>query len=208
MIDETSIVSSMRTMIQGWGRGRIFFLTDFACLEAPVSVRKFISEMAEEGFVARLARGIYCYPRLVDNGYTARMALPEAEEIAYALSETENIRILPYGDEAAYRLGLTSMRMGNLRYRTDGSHRVINLSNGRKIYFNHTSEMKMFAYRNETMRLLATAIRDLGEEYVCTDEKTRIIRRHLRQVPEQDYMRDIVLPPAWVREIIERIWNG
>lgn len=198
----------MRKMIQEWGRGRIFFLDDFACLDAPIAVRKFISEMAEDGFIARLARGIYCFPRMAGDGYSARMVLPEAETIAHALAEKENIRILPYGDEAAYRLGLTTMRVGNLRYRTDGSPRVINLSKGNKIYFNHTSEMKMFAYRSETMRLVATAIRDLGEEYICTDEKIRLIRHHLRQVPEPDYMKDIVLPPAWVREIIDRMWNG
>ena len=207
MTDERNINSAMREMIQEWGRGRIFFLDDFACLDAPIAVRKFISEMAEDGFIARLARGIYCFPRMAGDSYSTRMLLPEAEEIAHALAEKESIRILPYGDEAAYRLGLTTMRVGNLRYRTDGSPRTINLSKGSKIYFNHTSEMKMFAYRNETMRLVATAIRDLGEEYICTDDKTRLIRHHLRQVPESDYMKDIVLPPAWVREIIDRIWN-
>ncbi len=198
----------MREKIQGWGRGRIFFLSDFASLESPISVRKFISEMAEDGFVVRLARGIYCYPRLDGDGFATRRILPDAEEIAYALAAKENIRILPYGDESAYKLGLTTMRVGMLKFRTDGSPRVINLSHGRKIYFNHTSEMKMFAYCNETMRLVAAAIRDLGEEYICTPEKERILRSHLRQVPESDYKKDIVLPPAWVREIIERLWNG
>lgn len=207
MIDEATIKSSMREMIQGWGRGRIFFLSDFAVLEAPIAVRKFVSEMAEEGYVVRLARGIYCYPRLDSDGYSTRMILPEAEDIAYALAAKENVRILPYGDEAAYRLGLTTMRVGQPKFRTDGSSRVINLSRGRKIYFNHTSEMKMFAYSNETMRLVSMAIRDLGEEYVCTEEKTRLLREHLRHVPESDYKKDIVLSPAWVSEIIERIWN-
>ncbi len=198
----------MREMVQGWGRGRIFFISDFSSLEDPVSVRKFLSEMAEEGFVVRLARGIYCYPRISGDGFSMRRMLPDAEEIAYTLAAKENVRILPYGDDAAYKLGLTSMRVGMLKYRTDGSPRVINLSNGRKIYFNHTSEMKMFAFCNETMRLISTALRDLGEEYICTDEKKRTLRAHLRNVPESDYMNDIKLTPAWVRDIIEELWNG
>ncbi len=208
MTDETTILSSMTEMITGWGRGKIFFLNDFASLDNPVSVRKFLSELAEEGFVFRLARGIYCYPRTSGDGYSMRRLLPDPEEIAYALAAKENIRILPYGDEAAYKLGLTTMRVGMLKFRTDGSPRVINLSNGKKIYFNHTSEMKMFAFCNETMQLISSAIRDLGEEYICTDEKQRTLRALLRQVSESDYVKDIVLTPAWVRDVIEKLWNG
>ncbi len=208
MTDETTILSSMTEMIKGWGRGKIFFLSDFASLENPVSVRKFLSEMAEEGFIFRLARGIYCYPNISGDGYSMQRLLPDPEYIAYTLAAKENIRILPYGDEAAYKLGLTTMRVGMLKFRTDGSPRVINLSNGKKIYFNHTSEMKMFAFCNETMQLISSAIRDLGEEYICTDEKQRTLRALLREVPESDYIKDIVLPPAWVRDIIEKLWNG
>ena len=78
MTVEETIESRMRSMIRGWGRGKIFFLDDFACLEDPVSVRQFICGMVDEGFVIRLARGIYCYPKISFEEYSSRMILPDA----------------------------------------------------------------------------------------------------------------------------------
>lgn len=208
MTGEETIDFTMRSMIRGWGRGRIFFLDDFSCLNNPVSVRQFICGMVDEGFVARLARGIYCYPRLSEGEYTSRMVLPSPETIAYALAAKENVRIIPYGDQAAVKLGLSSLVVSNQKYLTDGSPRVINLTATNKIYFNHTSEVKMFAFRNETMQLLSSAIRALGKEYFESEEKKRQVRSILKDVSEEEFSRDIILPPAWVGKIITDIWNN
>lgn len=43
---------------------------------------------------------------------------------------------------------------------------------------------------------------------VCLHRREdKATEEHLRHVPESDYKKDIVLSPAWVSEIIERIWN-
>lgn len=206
MIEGETIESKMRSMVIGWGRGRIFFLDDFSCLEDPVSVRQFICGMVNDGFVIRLARGIYCYPRLSDGEYSTKMIIPDPETIAYALAAKENVRITPYGDLAASKLGLTTMVISSHKYLTDGSPRVINLSSTRKIYFNHTSEVKMFAFRNETMQMLSSAIRALGKVYFEDEEKKRQIRAILKEVPEEDFNEDIKIPPAWVGEIMREYW--
>ena len=208
MTQESTIEYRMRSMIRDWGRGRIFFLDDFACLEDPVSVRQFICGMIDEGFVVRLARGIYCYPRLTGGEYSSRMLLPDAETVAYALAAKENVRIIPYGDQAAFKLGLTTMVVSNRKYLTDGSPRVINLSATRKIYFNHTSEVKMFAFKNETMQMLSSAIRALGAEFFDNETVIRKVRGILKDIPEKEYYTDITLPPAWVGKIIDDIWNS
>ena len=117
------------------------------------------------------------------------------------------MRIVPYGDQAAYRLGLTGLQLSTLKYLTDGASRVINLTSEKKIYFNHTSEVKIFDYCNETMQMIASAIRALTEEYL-DGEKKRIIHKHLRTVPEDEFLKDITIPPAWVGEIILDIWNN
>jgi hypothetical protein len=57
------------------------------------------------------------------------------------------------------------------------------------------------------MQMVSSAIRALTEE--CLDaEKKRIIHRHLRIVPEEDFNKDITIPPAWVGKIIMEIWNN
>ena len=74
--------------------------------------------------------------------------IPEPETIAYALAAKDRFRIIPYGDQAAYKLGLTGLRISDLKYLTDGDPRHIKLAKGRKVYFNHTSEVRMFDYCN------------------------------------------------------------
>ena len=99
------------------------------------------------------------------------------------------------------------MRISDLKYLTDGAPRKINLSATKKIYFHHTDEVKMFGYRNETMQDIASAIRFLTEEMI-DEERKRVIHKHLRTVPEEDFRHDITIPPAWVGRIISDIWKN
>ena len=200
------VTQKMREMIRGWDRGRIFFLDDFATLGSPGAVRFALLGMVKEGFVIRLARGVYCYPE-ISGEFTMKRIIPSDERIAHCIAEKEKVRIIPYGDQAAYKLGLTTMRISDLKYLTDGAPRKINLSATRKIYFNHTDEVKMFGYRNETMQDIASAIRFLTEEMI-DGERKRVIHKHLRTVPEEDFRHDSTIPPAWVGKIITEIWNN
>lgn len=162
-------------------------------------------ELKKQGLILRPARGIYCYPRIRDE--YSRFVTPSPETIAEAFAKKERVRIVPYGDNAAFRLGLSGLQVSILKYLTDGASRVINLLGGKKIFFNHTSEVKIFDFCNETMQMVSAAIRVLTEK--CLDaEKKRIIHKHLRTVPEEEFRKDITIPPAWVGEIIMDIWNN
>ena len=191
--------------IRQMDRGTIFFIDDFIELGSSGAVRIALMELKKQGIILRLARGIYCYPQIRSeySGYIT----PTPETIADTLAKKERVRIIPYGDNAAYKLGLTGLQVSNLKYLTDGASRVINLSSGKKIIFNHTSEVKIFDFCNETMQMVSAAIRALTEE--CIDgEKKRIIHQHLRTVPEEEFRKDITIPPAWVGKIILEIWNN
>lgn len=186
-------------------RGTIFFIDDFIGLGSLGSIRIALMELKKQGLILRPARGIYCYPK-IRNEYSGFIT-PSPESIAEALAAKERVRIVPYGDNAAYKLGLSGLQISNLKYLTDGASRTINLAGGQKIFFNHTSEVKIFDFCNETMQMVSAAIRALTEE--CLDaEKRRIIHKHLRTVPESEFLKDIAIPPAWVGEIIIDIWNN
>ena len=198
---KTLVLEKIRKM----PRGSIFFIDDFIELGSHGSIRIALMELKKEGLILRPARGIYCYPK-IHNEFSG-FSTPSAESIAEALAAKERIRIIPYGDQAAYKLGLTGLQVSNMKYLTDGPSRIINLSVGKKIFFNHTSEVKMFDFCNETMQMVSSAIRVLTEE--CLDaEKKRIIHKHLRSVPDNEFMKDITIPPAWVGEIMLEIWNN
>lgn len=198
---QTLVLGKIRKM----ERGSIFFIDDFIELGSAGSVRLALMELKKQGLILRPARGIYCYPKIRDE-YSGFIT-PSPETIAEALAKKERVRIVPYGDNAAFRLGLSGLRVSNLKYLTDGASRVINLSGGQKIFFNHTSEVKIFDFCNETMQMISAAIRILTEENVDA-EKKRIIKRHLKSVPEEEFRKDITIPPAWVVKIILDIWNN
>lgn len=191
--------------IQKMPRGKIFFIDDFIELGSPGAVRLSLMQLKKDGLIIRPARGIYCYPKISTE--FPGIITPTAESIAEALAARERVRIIPYGDQAAYKLGLTGLQISNLKYLTDGASRKINLTSDKKIYFNHTSEVKIFDFCNETMQMVSSAIRALEEENLDA-EKRRKIHAHLRTVPEKDFIKDISIPPAWVGKIILDIWNN
>lgn len=197
----------MRWMLRSWERGRFVFTDDFASLESQGSVRIGLCQLVKDGVLHRIARGIYYYAGITgDINVKTSFVMPSEETIAYAVAERERIRIIPYGDQAAKKLGITGMSISMLKYLTDGAPRVINLAKGRKIYFNHTSEVKMFDFCNETMQMISSAIRALGAKMIGEREK-QILQEAIRKVPEKDFEKDITIPPAWVQVIMLEVWN-
>ena len=197
----------MRGMLRSWERGRFVFTDDFASLESQGSVRIGLCQLVKDGVLHRIARGIYYYAGITgDINVKTSFVMPSEETIAYAVAERERIRIIPYGDQAAKKLGITGMSISMLKYLTDGAPRVINLAKGRKIYFNHTSEVKMFDFCNETMQMISSAIRALGADMIGEREK-QILQEAIRKVPDKEFEKDITIPPAWVQAIMLEIWN-
>ena len=200
-------LKQMREMLRTWERGRFVFTDDFASLESLGSVRIGLCQLVKDGVLHRIARGIYYYAGITgDINVKTSFVMPSEETIAYAVAERERIRIIPYGDQAARKLGITGMSISSLKYLTDGAPKVINLAKGRKIYFNHTSEVKMFDFCNETMQMISSAIRALGADMIGEREK-QILQEAIRKVPEKEFEKDITIPPAWVQVIMLEVWN-
>ena len=181
------------------GRGRIFFAQEYYDRWPDSTVRFTLAEMAKDGQIVRLARGVFCFPKVSD--YGMKMILPEPDSIADAIAEKSRIRIVPYGDQAAYLVGLAAFQFSKTTYLTDGAPRIIHLSNGRTIEFRHTSEMRIFAFRNRKMQLLSNGIRAVGKDRIKADEK-EAIKFHLSGVPTDDFNHDLQLCPEWVRDIL------
>lgn len=181
------------------GRGRIFFAQEYYDRWPDSTVRFCLASLAADGQIARLARGVFCYPRISE--YGMKMELPTVDEIARAVAEKSKVRIVPCGDQAAYLVGLTGFQFTTSTYLTDGAPRTINLSNGRKIEFQHTSEMRIFAFTNRKMQLLSNGIRALGKKNIGSLEKEPI-KYHLGTISTEDFYRDLPLCPEWVRDLL------
>lgn len=193
-----TVENEILTILTEKGRGRIFFAQEFYDRWPESTVRFCLSSLAEDGRIARLARGVFCFPRISE--YGMKMILPDTDEIAQAIAEKTKVRIVPYGDQAAYMVGLTGVSFSSTTYLTDGAPRRINLSNGRRIEFRHTSEMRIFAFGNRRMQLLSNAVRALGQKNVRTEDR-EMIKWSLSSVPLEEFLADIPLCPEWVRNL-------
>lgn len=182
-----------------WGRGKIFFAQDFTMLGTPDNVRQALCSLTDDRIILRVARGVYCFPRVVGE-YKIQTIYPTTESIAEAIAERSCIRIVPYGDQAAYLMGFTSIQIGRYTYLTDGAPRVIHC-NKTTITFNHTSEVRIFSFMNRTMQLLSLAIRAVGKEGM-TPEIRAIAAEQIMKVPRAEFQEDIKLCPGWVADII------
>ena len=181
------------------GRGRIFFAQEFYDRYPGSSVRFALSNLNNEGKIARLARGVFCLPMLTEHGM--RMALPDIDETARAIADKTKVRIVPYGDQAAYLVGLSGFSFSRTTYLTDGAPRTIRLCNGRTIEFLHTSEMRIFAFGNTRMQLISNAMRALGRKNIHSAER-ETLKWKLEDVPMKDFERDFQLCPGWVQDIL------
>lgn len=196
---ENSTEQAVRDQLLKWGRGKIFFANDLTMCGTPECVRQALCVLTGEQYICRLARGIYCFPRLVGE-YNIQTIYPSTESIAEAIAERSKIRIIPYGDQAAYLVGFTTLQMGRYTYLTDGAPRTIR-ANYTTIIFHHTSEMRIFSFRNRTMQLLSLAIRAVGKEGY-TPEMAAIAAEHITNVPKEDFEHDVKLCPVWVAELM------
>ena len=62
--------------------------------------------------------------------------------------------------------------------------------------------MRIFAFSSRKMMLLSNAIRALGKENIKEGER-EVIKWQLDSVPAAEFLRDILLCPEWVREILQ-----
>ena len=187
-------------------RGDIFFAEDLSLDgHSPEAVRWALSELAADSHsIIRIARGVFCYPRL-DGG--ARVMVPDDGTVAEALARRWRVRIAPCGEHAAWLSGLTPFTMSPLKFVSDGSEQHFNLQNGRRIEFVRRKSVKIFSFSSEKLRNLVEGLRYLGPDGVGSSERG-VVRRTLAEIPREAFINDVPLAPGWIRDILIGEWAG
>ena len=128
---------------------------------------------------------------------------PSLDSIAKAIAKRDKARIIPAGEYALYRLGLSEQMPLNVVYLTDGSPRKIPI-NGRYIVFKKTVP-KYLAVKNPTASLIIQALRALKKENVRPEHLKRI-EEVLRRADDAPQIRkEMQYAPQWIRKIVEEI---
>lgn len=186
------------------GRGRIFFPSDFSNLGEPRSVLKALERMTNDEKIVRVAKGIYCYPK-IDRRLGLGVIYPSIDEIARAVARRDKARIVPTGAQALNLLGLSDQVPMNVVYLTDGSARKLKLYGERGITFQHTAP-KNLAFSNELAMLVTFALREVGADNV-TEEMATAIGTLLRREPKENIVKDLALMPEWIGKMVRRAYE-
>ncbi len=194
-----SIENRIITSISKRGRGAIISPLDYAGYGDSKAVQKAFERLTASEKLMRVARGIYCYPR-IDKVLGLGILYPTIEEIAAAIARRDKAKIVPTGAYALNKLGLSTQLPMNVVYLTDGSPRKIKLEGNRGIQFKHTSK-KNLAFQNEIAMLLTFALREIGENNISGSQLSHV-RNLIKEIPLESIKKDFSLIPAWIRRII------
>lgn len=114
-----NIENAIITSVGKCGRGTVFFSSDFSKIGEKSAVLKALERMTANGKILRVARGVYCYPK-IDKELGLGTLYPTYEDIAKSIAKRDRARIVPAGAYAMNRLGLTTQVPMNIVYLTDG----------------------------------------------------------------------------------------
>lgn len=198
-----TIEDKILTKSKKCGRGSVFFVSDFISYGNRNAVNKALERLAEKGLMLRVARGIYCYPK-VEKIYGLGPIPPSLEEIAEAMAKRDGAKIVPTGLYAQYQLGLTQQVPMNVVYLTNGISRTIKVGEGKSIKFKHSSP-RYFAIRSKLALLLTTALKDWKVENL-TEEQISIIKTKLNENPRLQ-IADLKLMTSKIRELIINLYE-
>jgi hypothetical protein len=199
-----SIDDKILTSAKKCGRGKVYFVADFALYGEANSVQKALERLVKSQTLLRLARGIYYYPK-IDKKLGLGILYPSWEDVAYAIAKRDKARIVPTGIYALNRLGLSTQVPANFVFLTDGTPRRINTGKGKGILFKHTAP-KNLAFRNEIVMLIVFALKEIGKDRAIQEQQDRI-KQILQQVPKELVLQDVKLMPAWVKSLIMKLYE-
>ena len=198
-----TIEDKILSKIRKCGRGTVFFSSDFLAYGSRASVNKALERMTVAGNIIRVARGIYCYPKM-DKVYGLGAIPPSDEEIAMALARKDGARIVPADAWAQYQLGLTQQVPMNYVYLTNGPSRTLEIREGCQIKFRHASP-RYFTMKDPLAQMIATALKEWKVENLNEDQigtLRSLVQKHGAFPPE-----DLKLMPSHVREFVLSLYQ-
>jgi predicted transcriptional regulator of viral defense system len=194
-----TIEQKIITKIKKAKRGTLFFADSFVNAYNAKTVNKTLERLVKSGEIDRVATGIYVRPQ-IDS--IIGKVMPDIEEIAKAIARRDRARIVPTGDYALNRLGLSTQVPMNIVYLTNGSARKIKIGNY-TIVFKKVAPKNVMAI-GEISRLAIQALKTIGKENI-TVEEIKHIQNVLQNEKATHLEYDTRLTPTWIKEIIKPV---
>lgn len=195
-----SIEKKVLSRIYGRGKGWAFFAKDFSAEFGSANIDKALSELAKQGKIRRICRGMYDYPRYSE--LLGQALSPDFDQVAQAFARKFNWRIQPTGDAALNLLGLSTQVPGKYVYLSDGPNRIYAIGNY-KLEFKKTA-LKEIGFKYRESGIIVQALKSLGKEQITPDILKRI-RNELNIEICPKILKDTKTVTGWVYDCIKEI---
>jgi predicted transcriptional regulator of viral defense system len=126
-----SISSQIENKIKRSKPGQIILPSDFKDLGTSTAIRKTLSRLVDQKVLVRMGQGVYVVP-IHDKLFGE--VLPSMEEIAASLAEKEHVKIMPTGQYALNKIGLSNQVPMKMVFLTNGTKK--NITEGAKVLEN------------------------------------------------------------------------
>jgi len=195
-----NISESVFYFIAGHGRGWAFSSSDLAGRFARQQIDNALSDLAQDGRIRRVVRGLYDYPRFSD--LLQKTLSPDIDQVANAYARKFNWRIEVSGESALNLLGLSTQIPAQYVYLSDGPSKSYDVM-GVQLNFKK-STLKDIGFKHRESTLIVQALKALGKE-LLSENVFAIIREQIDPKSYNKILRDTQGSTGWIYEAIKQI---
>lgn len=191
-----SIISQIEVKIKRSKPGQIFLPSDFKDLGTSTAIRQALSRMVKKEVLVRMGQGIYVIP-IHDEVFGD--ILPSIEEIATALAKKEHVKIIPTGQYALNKIGLSTQVPMKTIFLTNGTKKNISIGKS-SIIFQPTTSKKL-AMIGPISSLVLLGLEELDLNKLSETEKKKIISL-LTKEDTKKLKHDLKLAPSRISDFV------
>jgi hypothetical protein len=194
------ISNKILSRIYGHGRGWAFFPNEFVGEFDRKQIDNALSDLAAEGKIRRICRGIYDYPKYSE--LLEQELSPDFDQVARAFARKFNWRIQPSGDAALNLLGLSTQVPGKYIYLSDGPNRSYAIGNY-TLEFKKTV-LKEVGFKHRESGIIVQALKALGKNRI-TSEVLAKVRKEIDADMYPKILKDTKTATGWIYDCIKDI---
>jgi hypothetical protein len=191
-----SISSQIENKIKRSRPGQIILPSDFKDLGTSTAIRKTLSRLVDQKVLVRMGQGVYVIP-IHDKLFGE--VLPSMEEIAASLAEKEHVKIMPTGQYALNKIGLSNQVPMKMVFLTNGTKKNITIGKS-SILFQPTTTKKL-AMVGSISSLLFLGLEELDLNRLKESELEKIIAL-LKKEDQNNLKHDLKLTPARISDFV------
>jgi hypothetical protein len=190
-----SISSQIENKIKRSKPGQIILPSDFKDMGTSTAIRKTLSRLVDQKALVRMGQGVYVIP--IHDKFFGEV-LPSMEEIAASLAEKEHVKIMPTGQYALNKIGLSNHVPMKMVFLTNGTKKNITIGKS-SIVFQPTTSKKLAMVGSISSLLFLGLEFDLNQ---LTESEIEKIINLLKKEDQNNLKHDLKLAPARISDFV------